>query len=138
MSTTVTAKRLPIRWDLTGEDAITQGADWTRYRAIEVEDTTTGVVTTLDFTGYTGRMTIRSDYDDEAALAITTDDYLSTTLVTDSAGEEWSLTIELPSAVTAALEDWGRGVYDLEVEDGFGNVTRVYEGIATLSREVSY
>jgi hypothetical protein len=38
---------------------------------------------------------------------------------------------------TSSIGDWGLGRYDIEVEDGFGHVTRVVEGQAVLSREVT-
>lgn len=131
-------QRFPIRWDLTGEDAITQGADWIRYIGIDLYDATTDTESTWDLTGYTARLAIRPDYGEDAVLTgSTTDGRISTALVTDDDGNEYSLTITFVNAVTAALADWGRGVWDLEVEDSFGHVTRLYHGYAVLSREVS-
>lgn len=46
--------------------------------------------------------------------------------------------VYLTAATTAALTDWGYGVYTLEITDTFGNVMRVLEGTCRLSREASY
>lgn len=46
--------------------------------------------------------------------------------------------LNLPSAYTETLVDWGAGVWDLELVDAFGNAQRLYHGSARLSREASY
>lgn len=45
--------------------------------------------------------------------------------------------IVVPVATTAALVDWGVGVYDLELINPFGHVTRLLHGSCQLSREIS-
>lgn len=49
-----------------------------------------------------------------------------------------NLDLHLTAAQTAALEDWGKGLYTLELEDASGHVTRLLEGPAYLSREATY
>lgn len=44
----------------------------------------------------------------------------------------------LSAAQTAALADWGFGVYTFELTDTGGSVLRVIEGTCRLSREASY
>lgn len=44
----------------------------------------------------------------------------------------------LSATQTAALDDWGFGVYTFEVTDTYGAVLRVIEGTCRLSREASY
>jgi len=46
--------------------------------------------------------------------------------------------VTMSAAQTAALADWGFGVYTLEITDTFGAVLRVLEGTCRLSREASY
>lgn len=128
-----TAERtLPIRWDLTGEDAILQGADWIRYHAFDYLNTTTSEVEIWDTTGYTARMTIRAEYGGTAILSLTTENGRL-----EVGGEDWSLKMHLTPAATAGLASWGIGVYDCEIVDEFGRVTRVLHGRAALSPEVT-
>jgi hypothetical protein len=126
----------PIQWDLTGEDAITQGADWSRYMALYYIHPTTGVETLWNTTGFTGRMTVRASYDAPVSLTATT---ANGRLVTGLQGPNnaFCLSIQLSNSYTASLVDWGLGVWDLELVDTSGTVTRVYAGRAALSREVS-
>jgi hypothetical protein len=125
----------PIRWDLTGEDAIIQGADWTRYMALYYDDPVTGEEKLWDTTGYTAHMVIRATLDSSGSMGITTS---SGELVTGFQGpnNQYCLSIRLTAARTKGLVDWGLGVWDLDVTDPYGHVTRVYEGRAALSREV--
>lgn len=95
----------------------------------------TGLVTWFaptDLTSYSARMHIREDVDDVTAI-----DELSSTggeitlSVTDGRIE-----ITIADTVTAAY-DFDEAVYDLEVEDGTGVVTRLLYGTVTLSKEVT-
>lgn len=49
-----------------------------------------------------------------------------------------NLMIALEPADTAGLADWGFGLYDIELQDTFGHITRLMQGVARLNREVSY
>jgi hypothetical protein len=49
----------------------------------------------------------------------------------------YNLYVQLTAAVTEALDDWGYGVWDLEIMDPSANITRLLEGNAILSREVT-
>lgn len=46
--------------------------------------------------------------------------------------------VHIPIAVTEALTDWGRGVYDIEVLDDFGHSWLSVDGVARLRREATY
>ena len=122
---------VPIRWDLVGEDAITQGAAWTRYSALEYTDAG-GNVVTWSTTGYTARMQVRATIDGPVVLELTT---ANGRLQTGVAG--WTIVLSLTAAASAGLADWGLGVYDLEIVDTFGTVTRIHYGAVALSREVT-
>ena len=102
-------RELPIRWDLTGEDAIVQGATWTRYTALEYLDPDTGAVTTWDTTGYTARMTIRATIGGPVVLELTTENGRL-----EVGDPDWTVKISLTPAATTDLADWGLGVYSLE------------------------
>jgi hypothetical protein len=57
--------------------------------------------------------------------------------IEDAAENVVNAYILLPASYTATIVDWGRGVWDFELEDG-STVFRLFEGIARLSREVTY
>lgn len=48
-----------------------------------------------------------------------------------------NLRIVVPVAITAALVDWGVGVYDLELINPFGHVAPLLFGACTLRREIT-
>lgn len=106
---------------------IEQGADFSHIVGLIHDD---GSV--LDLTGYSARMQIRS------TVATITTLYELTVAngrieLNALAGQ---LRLNIPNTVTAAMT-WRSGVYDLEIVSGAGVVTRVMQGNATLSLEVT-
>ena len=81
--------------------------------------------------GWTARMDIRDAIDDTTTLVSLTS---PSDIVIDTATAE--IQVIIAASVTAAL-DFDEGVYDLELEDGSGNVTRLLEGTITFSKEVT-
>lgn len=122
---------LPARYDLT----IEQGATLKRWFRLVYPD---GTVVNLATPGYTtGRLTIRDEYGGTEILALTTaNGGVSLTYEADADGAFWSGFIYASAASTAALDDWGDGVYDLEISDGL-DVIRVLQGVARLSPEAT-
>jgi hypothetical protein len=96
---------------------IDQGTDFTAV--VDVVDTT-GV--TYDLEGYTVAAQMRKNYTSSAA----------TTFVATHNGVGGAITLSLTNTVTAALEP-GRYLYDVEITSEGGVVTRVVEGIATVT-----
>jgi hypothetical protein len=45
--------------------------------------------------------------------------------------------VTLPASYTDGLTDWGYGQYDIELYDAFGTITRLAEGVAVLSRDIT-
>ena len=82
-------------------------------------------------TDWTARMDIRDSLDDDVPLVSLVS---PTDIVITVASAEISMTIS--AAVTAAL-DFDEGVYDLELEDASGNVTRLIEGDVAFTKEVT-
>jgi hypothetical protein len=86
----------------------------------------------IDITGYTARMQVRRRYNDpDAVLSLTSDD--GDIAIGNEAG-----TVD----VTASADDTAAigikcGVYDLELESPAGTVTRLLEGSAVISPEVT-
>lgn len=124
---------LPIRWDLTGEDAIVQGADWRREMLLSYEDGTIWPTS-----GYTGRMMIRADYDTPVLLDCTTANGRIEVGIQGVSPNQRNIAITLTAATTAALVDWGLGVWQIALTDSTGHVVSVYEGRVTLKRRVVY
>jgi len=130
-------RQFPIHWDLTGEDAIIQGADWRRYRALSYIDPADGLEKLWNTTGFTGRMQIRAGLDGALIATFLTGTGRLLTGIQGTAPYQYNIGFVFPNSVTGVLTDWGLGVYDLELTDPFGVITRVYEGQCVLSREVS-
>ncbi len=87
--------------------------------------------TPVNLTGYSARMQVRPNYESEEVLAslisptdITLGGALGTILATISATATQLLTIQ-------------EGVYDLELQSAGGVVTRLLQGKAIISREVT-
>ena len=94
----------------------------------------TGLVTYFapkDLAAYTARMQIRESIDDVTEII----ELLSPGDISISANDA-KITITITAAVTAAF-DFDTAVYDLELIDGSGNVTRLVEGEVELCREVT-
>lgn len=82
-------------------------------------------------TGYSARMDIRDSLDDTSTLVSLTspsDIVLNTTTA--------EIEMIIADTVTAAL-DFDEGVYDLELVDGSGDVTRLIEGDVAFVKEVT-
>lgn len=84
-----------------------------------------------DLTGHTARMQVRRTIDSSAVII---------SLTTENGGiqidgDDGKITIIMSDSQTAALTS--SGVYDLEIEDPSGNVSRVVQGTFTLSQEVT-
>ncbi len=124
---------LPIRWDLTGEDAIVQGADWRREMLLTYD---TGTI--WDTAGYTGRMMIRADYASPVLLDCSTANGRIEIGIQGTAPNQRNIAITLTAATTAALTFADLAVFDLELTDATGHVIRVYGGYVSLSRQVTY
>ena len=86
----------------------------------------------VNLTGYTARMQVRSTLESATSVVeLTTAN--SRIALGGSAG---TITLTISATDTAALTA-GRGVYDLELVSGSGIVTRLLQGVATISRNVT-
>ena len=104
---------------------IEQGTTFTRTLTL----TSSGVV--MNLTGYTARLQARKSATDSTKIIDLTVGH--GIMITHAAGViVWSLT----DAQTAAF-NFGRIVYDFEIESPAGTVIRILEGTITLSKEVT-
>lgn len=83
----------------------------------------------VDLTGYSGRMHIRENYKTEDVL-LDVEPYMTL------GGAAGTISITISDDITSALT-FDSAVYDLELEDSDGVVTRLLEGSVTLSKEVT-
>lgn len=94
--------------------------------------------TLLDLTGYTARSYVRASYDGGAILNNNTGNGRIILGTQGTIPYQYNCLITIPAATTAALIEWGEGVWDLELVNSFGVVYRWAEGACRLSREASY
>ena len=122
---------IPARYDLT----IHQGATLQRWYRLQYPD---GSTADIEDAGYNvAALHVRNEYGGDLILSLTTfNGGVSITYQADADGVFWSGYIYADAATTAALEDWGEGVYDLEITDGT-HTHRIIEGIARLSPEAT-
>lgn len=90
-----------------------------------------GAGSLINLTGYTARLQARSSVDSTSTLCSLTSAGGDITL----GGAAGTITVVMSAATTAAITQ--SGVYDLELIDGSGNVTRLLEGVFRLIREVT-
>jgi hypothetical protein len=86
----------------------------------------------INLTGYTARMQVRSAYDATSTILSLT----SSSGIT-LGGVAGTIEITASATVTAVLTAPWAGVWDLELVSGGGVVTRLLEGAATVSPEVT-
>ncbi|MDQ3541459.1 MAG: hypothetical protein M3440_12305 [Chloroflexota bacterium] len=122
---------LPERYDLT----VYAGATLKRWFRLAYPDNS---IVNLATAGYTiGRLTIRDVYGGTEQLVLTTaSGGIDLTYQADANGVFWSGAIYASAAATAALVDFGGGIYDMEIDNG-SDVIRILQGVATLSPEAS-
>ncbi|MDQ3540761.1 MAG: hypothetical protein M3440_08750 [Chloroflexota bacterium] len=122
---------LPENYQLT----INQGATLKRWFRLVYPD---GSIVNLATAGYTvGRLTIRDVYGGTEQLVLTTaNGGIDLTYQADANGVFWSGNIYASAAATAAMVDFGDGIYDMEIDNG-SDVIRILQGICTLSPEAS-
>lgn len=109
-----------------------QGSTFSRIITVEYPDPNdASSMLPFNFTGYTGRMQIRRTIDDDVMIELTTAN--SGIQYTNAASGE--LTVRMTAVQTAALLT--SGVYDLEIINGAGEVSKLLKGAFTLLREVT-
>jgi hypothetical protein len=88
--------------------------------------------TAVNLTGYTARLQVRATYDSSSTILS-----LTSSAGITLGGAAGTIAITASATTTAALTAPWSGVYDLELVSGGGEVTRLLEGTATVSPEVS-
>ena len=88
--------------------------------------------TAVNLGGYTARAQVRETYASSSAIISLTD-----TAGITLGGAAGTITLTVSATTTAALTAPWAGVWDLELVSGGGVVTRLLEGAATVTPEVS-
>ena len=99
-----------------------QGATFTRQLTVKDNDSA------MDLTGYSVASKMRSTHDSSTVVGTFT-----CTISDASAGQ---ITMQMTNSTTAAIEE-GIYVYDLEITNSAGTVTRIMEGNITVNPEVT-
>jgi hypothetical protein len=113
---------------------VEQGATFSRLIEIEYPDPNDlTVFLPFDLTGYSASMQIRRTIDSTTAQITMTSS--NGRIEIQSASVSNGLRLNLLPEETALIET--DGVYDLEIEDTSGVISRVLKGTVTLSRQVT-
>lgn len=114
-----------------------QGSTFTRLIAIEqpdlAADPTGETFENFDLTGYTARMQVRRTIESSTALLTLTTENGGLDVIPYEGNNE--ILINVSASVTASISN--SGVYDIEIISPTGTVSRVLQGIFTLSPEVT-
>ena len=92
--------------------------------------------TAIDLTGYKARMHVRARVDSVDVLLFLSSDPLDLPDGTITFIGNGTISLKITDEVTSAIT-WNAGVYDLEMEDSLGDVTRLIEGKVTVTKEVT-
>jgi len=114
-----------------------QGSTFTRLIELEepdlVADPTGNTFVPIDINGYSARMQVRRTIESTSYLV-----YLTTEnggLIINPTDADNQIVISMADEVTASISV--SGVYDLEIESPEGVVSRILQGVFTLSPEVT-
>lgn len=116
---------------------IEQGSTFVRLLSIEqpdiANDPTGETFIPFDLNGYTARMQIRRTIESDTAMISLTTENGGIDVIPETAVNEIKLLITAANTATLATS----GVYDLEIIDNLGNVSKVVRGNMTLIPEVT-
>lgn len=116
---------------------VEQGSTFVRLLSIEqpdiANDPTGETFIPFDLSGYTARMQIRRTIESDTAMISLTTENGGIDVIPETAVNEIKLLITAANTATLATS----GVYDLEIIDNLGNVSKVVRGNMTLIPEVT-
>jgi hypothetical protein len=113
---------------------IEQGATFTRLIEIEYPDPVDPTIfLPYDLSGFSASMQIRRTIDSTSPQITLTSD--NGRIEMQPGGVENALRLYLDPEDTSIIET--DGVYDIEIQDGGGDIQRILRGTVTLSREVT-
>lgn len=116
---------------MTVDFEIKQGSTYTHKFCYRYSDTKDPV----DLTGYTVRMQMRPALFSDVVL-FEADSAQGSPYLFILSPEEGTVLLDIPAAVTETFT-FPNAVFDIEVEDNFGDVSRIAEGSVFISYEVT-
>lgn len=116
-------------YDMVGDNAIPQGADWDIYIKYKPDGTT------MDLSAYTGRMQVRLGYNKPIILSLSTAD--GSILVGDGAADTPNVVLKFTPEMTSPVTTYSNMIYDLELVSPAGLVLKFVEGQFELRPEVT-
>lgn len=123
--------RIPARVDLMFK----QGA--TFRHTVAWKDGTGSLINTA---GYQGRLQVRADQEDEDPVFAELNNVnfgIQVGKVAEGTPSEYNILIYMVHTYLDDIPDWGKGVYDLEMVDGLGDVWPVMQGFAFMNRNIT-
>jgi hypothetical protein len=115
-----------------------QGSTFSRLIEIEQPDLATDptgqTFEVFDLNGYTARMQVRRTIDSSTAMVTLTTEN-GGLIINQTPGSVNHLNIFMNNTVTATLQS--NGVYDIELINNGGEVSRILQGVFTVSPEVT-
>jgi len=96
--------------------------------------------TLIDTAGYTAKMHIRATVDASTVLLelSTANGLITVGRVNTGTANEYNLKFSVPPGTTGPVVDFGKGVWDLEVTDATGRLTRLLQGFCWYSPQVTH
>jgi len=115
-----------------------QGSTFSRLIELEqpdlVADPTGQTFAVFDLNGYTARMQVRRTIDSSTAMVTLTTEN-GRIIINQTPGSINHINIYMADELTATLQS--SGVYDIEIINNGGEVSRILQGIFTVSPEVT-
>ena len=115
-----------------------QGSTFSRLIELEqpdlVADPTGQTFAVFDLSGYTARMQVRRTIDSSTAMVTLTTEN-GRIIINQTPGSINHINIYMADELTATLQS--SGVYDIEIINNDGEVSRILQGIFTVSPEVT-
>ena len=102
-----------------------------RFELQEPDPVDPSIYYPFNLNGYTGRMQVRRTLESSTALITLT----TANNGIEIDGDEGAVTVRMSSSETSGISS--SGVYDIELIDSSGNVSRLVQGEFLLSREVT-
>lgn len=100
------------------------------YRAFTWKDSAGNVI---DLTGFKARIQIReTDMSSRVLLTLSTEAGESPDGTITLSGTEPNIILQIPGTVTAAINDWEQGIYDLKIYTTTDNADELFEGRVTV------
>lgn len=118
-------------YNMTGENAIPQGATWPVHLGYSVDDIL------FDFTSYTGKMQVRHTYGSPVLLELTTSNGGIDLGVFTVEAVDYNIRLNFSAAFTGPMTHYKDMIWDVEFYGPTSDVIKFVSGRFELKREVT-